>query len=168
MKICIIGHTCSGKTTLAKKLSEKYSLPVLHLDNTYWGADGQERTREEQSVLVAQFMEENEGGWIIDGNYFEVCPIRFEDCDKTYFLDFGGFLCYRRARKRYKETFGQKRDDCPVDDTLDFSTLLWTLHYCRTEEMYEEYANILNRGEGEKLTFEKPRDLEKHLESLDK
>ncbi len=33
MKIRIIGNSGSGKTTVARKLSEHFSIPVLHMDS---------------------------------------------------------------------------------------------------------------------------------------
>lgn len=166
MKICIIGHSGAGKSTLARALGEKYSIPVLHLDNTYWYDDWQERPRSEQSAQVVEFMENNPENWIIEGNYLDVCPNRFDDCDRIYFLDFGRFLCFKQARKRYKEYKGQVRPDCPCKEKFDLSFALWILYYGRTKERYEWYADVMSRCEGDKFVFKNTKELDGYLASL--
>lgn len=39
MKICVIGYSGAGKSTLAQILGNKFNLPVLHMDATYWYGD---------------------------------------------------------------------------------------------------------------------------------
>ena len=166
MKICIIGHSGAGKSTLAKLLGEKYSIPVLHLDNTYWYDDWQERNANDQAALIVQFMEENPDNWIIEGNYLDICRTRFDDCDRIYFLDFGWFTCLKQARKRYKEFKGQTRPDFPCPTKFDFSFLMWILYYGRTEDRYEWYYDSINRCEGEKFVFSKRKELDEYLQNL--
>ena len=91
MKICIIGYSGSGKSTLADLLGEKYALPVLHMDATFWYGNWQYRSREEQSDIVRKFMSENSDGWIIEGNYEKL------DAEFIFWLLFVG-----RTRKRRK------------------------------------------------------------------
>ena len=79
MKICVTGYSGAGKSTLAKILGKKYNLPVLHLDATFWFGNWQHRTREEQANIVRSFMKENSQGWVIDGNYFHISLVRFEE-----------------------------------------------------------------------------------------
>jgi adenylate kinase family enzyme len=50
-KIHIIGSVGSGKTTLARNLSRKYSIPYYELDNVVWkrhNAEDKRRSEEER------------------------------------------------------------------------------------------------------------------------
>ncbi len=125
MKICIIGYSGSGKSTLADLLGEKYALPVLHMDATFWYGNWQYRSREEQSDIVRKFMSENSDGWIIEGNYAKICLDRFTECDKVYFLNCNRFVCFKQAVKRFKENKGTVRADCPCPEKLDAEFIFW-------------------------------------------
>ncbi|MBO7508145.1 MAG: AAA family ATPase, partial [Clostridia bacterium] len=102
MKIEVIGYAGSGKSTLAKTLADIYNIPVLHLDNTKFFGDWQERTVEEQTKIVQDFLDANEN-WVIDGNFTKICPQRFEMTDMTIYLNFNRFKCFWSAYKRAKQ-----------------------------------------------------------------
>ena len=46
-RILVIGCPGSGKTRLARQLSEKLGLPVVHLDRLWWTGDWENVSREE-------------------------------------------------------------------------------------------------------------------------
>ena len=76
MKIAILGTSGSGKSTLAKRLGERYGLPVLHMDTVHFLPGWVERPFAEEEAIVRQFLDENAGGWVIDGNYAKTCYAR--------------------------------------------------------------------------------------------
>ena len=76
MKIAILGTSGSGKSTLAKRLGERYGLPVLHMDTVHFLPGWVERPFAEEEAIVRQFLDENAGGWVIDGNYTKTCYAR--------------------------------------------------------------------------------------------
>lgn len=166
MKICIIGYSGAGKSTLADVLGEKLSLPVLHLDATFWYGDWQSRSREEQSVIVRKFMSDNKGGWVIDGNYAKICLERFSECDAVYFLNYNRFVCFRQAVKRYKKYKGTVRPDCPCLERLDAEFIYWLLYKGRTRKKREVITNLLSVSSGKKYIFKNRKQLEKHLNSI--
>ena len=51
-KIMIIGCCGSGKTTLAKKLSNKLNLPLIHLDKLNWRDNWENISKEEFDDLL--------------------------------------------------------------------------------------------------------------------
>ena len=82
MKIAILGTSGSGKSTLAKCLGERYGLPVLHMDTVHFLPGWVERPFAEEEAIVRQFLDENAGGWVIDGNYSKTCYARrLEEAD---------------------------------------------------------------------------------------
>ena len=83
MKIAILGTSGSGKSTLAKRLGERYGLPVLHMDTVHFLPGWVERPFAEEEAIVRQFLDENAGGWVIDGNYSKTCYARrLKEADK--------------------------------------------------------------------------------------
>ncbi len=166
MKICIIGYSGSGKSTLADLLGEKYALPVLHMDATFWYGNWQYRSREEQSDIVRKFMSENSDGWIIEGNYAKICLDRFTECDKVYFLNYNRFVCFKQAVKRFKENKGTVRPDCLCPEKLDAEFIFWLLFAGRTRKRRKIVKNLFEKASGKKYVFKNRRQLIKHLSSL--
>ena len=66
-RIIVVGTSCSGKTTLAKKLSKMLSIPHFELDQLYWIKGWQPRPVEEFKELVVKALSGE--SWITDGNY---------------------------------------------------------------------------------------------------
>ncbi|MCH5157501.1 MAG: DNA topology modulation protein FlaR [Clostridiales bacterium] len=162
MKIQIIGYSGSGKSTLARKLGEITDIPVLHLDNTHFYGDWQERTVEEQAQIVRDFMAANDS-WIIDGNYTSVATERFDMTDMTVFMDFNRWHCffsaYRRARK-YRNT---NRPDLPCPDKFDRSFRRWILWDSRKKKFRQKVLRNLNATNGAKIVLKNRRQVDKFL-----
>jgi adenylate kinase family enzyme len=69
MKILIIGIVASGKTTLAKRLSKKVSVPWYELDSVvhHKTLTGRyKRSAEEQIEVIKEI--DKKGAWIFDGS----------------------------------------------------------------------------------------------------
>jgi len=167
MKIQIIGYSGAGKSTLAKALGEIYNVPVLHLDNVQFYGDWQEKSKQEQNEIVNKFLDENDG-WVIDGNYTEVAPRRFEISDITIYLNFNRFFCYRSCKRRYKQHRFIPRESCPCPDKFDKSFRRWILIDGRTKKRKQKNMNNLNKTKGEKLIFTNRKQVNAWLNTLKK
>ena len=111
MKIAILGTSGSGKSTLAKRLGETYGLPVLHMDTVHFLPGWVERPFEEEETIIRRFLDENEKGWVIDGNYTKTCYARrLEEADKIIVLWFSPLVCLWRAVRRWQQNKGRVRD----------------------------------------------------------
>lgn len=111
MKIAILGTSGSGKSTLAKRLGERYGLPVLHMDTVHFLPGWVERPFAEEEAIVRQFLDENAGGWVIDGNYSKTCYARrLEEADKIIVLWFSPLVCLWRAVRRWQQNKGRVRE----------------------------------------------------------
>jgi len=64
-KICVIGNSCSGKTTVSLKLAERYSLPVHHIDSIQYLKGLEWRNPDETRAILSDISLSSE--WIIDG-----------------------------------------------------------------------------------------------------
>jgi len=86
-RISIIGCSCSGKSTLAKKLSDKLIIPAHYLDqlahypNTNW------QRSSDQALIAAHNDILKQDQWIIDGNYSICMPERLAAATAVVWLD---------------------------------------------------------------------------------
>ncbi len=100
-RICIIGYSSSGKSTLAKKLGEKYDLPIHHLD-IYHHIDGtnwEPKPKEEFIALHDAAIAEDK--WVIEGNYSSTMPQRFARADLIIHVRMNRFGCLYRFLCRH-------------------------------------------------------------------
>lgn len=114
MRITIIGNCASGKSTLARKISEKFTIPHIHLDRFWFDANGhllkkgdtegkeqvQEFIRAETEGLIAQ------DAWVSDGWYSRVQPLIAERADQVIFLD---IPLWRRLVNHFHRVFFTER-----------------------------------------------------------
>ncbi|MBG5918808.1 AAA family ATPase [Providencia stuartii] len=115
MKVCIIGISGAGKTTLAKKLSIKFNTPAYAYDDVYWDKSNGEYIKNTQEVMNSLISDiKYQGGWIVEGAYDRRMTSFFEECSliirlKTpyrvcAFRIIKRFLLARIARQKPKET----------------------------------------------------------------
>jgi len=162
MKLQIIGYSGSGKSTLAIRLALFYRIPVLHLDNVKFYGNWEERTAEEQNLLVRQFMTDNEN-WVIDGNYFDVAPERLSLADVTVCLAFNRFYCYRMCRRRYKNSKGKARESCPCPEKFDWEFRRWILFDGRTAARARKMRVLMHLANKTHYIFKTKRQLDAWL-----
>ena len=167
MKIQIIGYSGSGKSTLARKLGEIANIPVLHLDNTHFYGDWQERTAEEQAEIVRDFMARNDS-WIIDGNYTAVATERFAMTDLTIFMNFNRWHCFFSAYRRARKYRGRPRPDLPCPDKFDRSFRRWILWDSRKKEFRQKILRNINATQGRKVTLKNRRQVKAFVEQFAK
>lgn len=106
MKVYIVGGPGSGKTTYAKKLSEKYKIPHVELDEMYWINEGNrhyqiKRNGNERAKMLESAISENVE-WICDGAYYDgwVDPV-FDKADKVIVLQPPRWVRQYRCVKRF-------------------------------------------------------------------
>lgn len=103
MKIHIIGGSGSGKSHLARALSEEYGIPHYDLDELQWdnssNAYGRKRAREERGLLLDDILKNPD--WIIEGVYYTWCRRCFEDADRIYLLNVPRYKYRYRIIRRF-------------------------------------------------------------------
>lgn len=86
-RICVIGPSNSGKSTLANWLGKKLDLKITHLDqlayapNTDWKRRPKEDFRADHDKMI------QEERWVMDGNYRETMPQRLDRATSVIWLD---------------------------------------------------------------------------------
>lgn len=69
MKIMVTGYSGSGKSTICRRLQDRYQLPALHLDAVQFLLGWKVRAKAGQQRIIQTFLNEHPDGWVIDGNY---------------------------------------------------------------------------------------------------
>jgi adenylate kinase family enzyme len=108
-RICIIGGSSTGKSTLARKLGDKYGFPVHHLDQYHHEPHGNWIARPAEEYLKLHNTAIASEHWIIEGNYTRSMPQRFERADTIIQLSMNRFGSLWRAIQRHfsKHRIGQ-------------------------------------------------------------
>lgn len=164
MKITIMGFSGSGKSTLARELGQELSLPVLHFDAIHFLPGWVETSREEKREKVRAFLEMHPSGWVIDGNYLQICPeMRFPVSDVILFLDFPRWLCLLRVLRRWSKNRGKTRPDmapgCP--EKLDWEFVRWVLWDGRRQSRRKTMLEVGQQNPKAWVRLTSPRALRK-------
>lgn len=126
-RILIIGSGGAGKSTLSKKLAEKWKLPLVHLDALFWNAGWVPTPKQEFRKIIQAKLAEDE--WIIDGNFDSTLAFRAKYADLIIFLDFPKVLCTYRVLKRAWKYRGTTRPDmapgCTEKIDIEFAKWVW-------------------------------------------
>lgn len=123
-KIIIIGSCGAGKSTVSKRISKKFNLPLINLDQLYWKPGWTRTPREEWRKKVEDLARKDK--WVMEGNYQNTFDIRFPACDAVIFLDVNRFVCFWRIWKRriLKNRF-DKLNKC--NEKINFQFMKWVL-----------------------------------------
>jgi adenylate kinase family enzyme len=152
MKLLVIGCPGSGKSTLSKRLSNKYNVPVLHLDVLKHIDNNTRISRDELVQKINEFVNNNDS-WIIDGNYMSTLDFRLGLCDKVILLDIGTEECLKNVFLRSESN--EIRDDIALgfdnsildDDFIDFIKNYNTVSLPIVEELLKKHKKQVIRLE---------------------
>jgi adenylate kinase family enzyme len=171
-RIAVVGTTGSGKTTLARRISERLSIPHVELDALHWGPDW-------TPVPLQVFQERTVralGGdaWVSDGNYSKVRDIVWRRADTVIWLDYPlpvilGRLTWRTLRRVFmrEELWSGNRERFSVQFFTRDSLFLWAFRTFPRRRW--EYPLLFQRPEYAHLRvicLHSPQATRKWLENL--
>ena len=168
----ILGPVGSGKSMLARRLSERTKLPVVHMDLLFWRAGWTPAPREAARQALRQAIAGRR--WILDGNFLpeesDGWDERFERADTVVFLDVPRRTCLRRVVGRVLRERGARRPDLPegCDEGLGLDVIRWIWSYPRRER--PRVLRLLARVEGRRAAVHHLRaaaDFERFLRGRD-
>jgi adenylate kinase family enzyme len=167
MKIQILGHSASGKSTFAKKIASLYGLTPTYIDRIAWGKNWTFNDDETINKGLDEVLQQD--AWVIDGNYsrFHV-EKRLDDADCIYIFLFNRFGCLRNAFKRAKQYKHQSResmgDECP--EKLDLAFIWWILHKGRSKKQRKFYRNVIDTYASKVVVFKNHKQVENYLKLM--
>ena len=102
-RICVVGTTGCGKSTLADSLARWMNIPHIELDSFYWKPGWIESDRANMRTLVREVTLTD--AWIIDGNYGFLRDILWPRAEALVWLDYPlGLILWRLWRRTWKRT----------------------------------------------------------------
>lgn len=146
MKIYIVGTSGSGKSSLARGLSRKLSIPHTELDNLSFIPGWIERPRDQFKADVLAIVQSP--SWILCGNYSLVQQEIFEAADQIIWLNYPFPKVFWRVTRR---TFRRLilREPCCNGNYESFwrqfftkySIFWWVIHtYSRRKREYMQFS----------------------------
>jgi adenylate kinase family enzyme len=125
-RVVVIGGSCSGKTTVARRLSQILGVAHVELDALHHGPNWNEAPADVLQERVRAALEAAPEGWVVDGNYFgKLGGFVLERADTVVWLDVAYGTVVRRVlwrtlsrfvtraelwngnRERLRDTFGR-------------------------------------------------------------
>lgn len=147
-RISVIGCSGSGKTTMARALSQTLGIPRLELDSVYHQPNWTPLPEDEFVSRVADFTDADR--WVVDGNYTSlgVNDVVFDRADTVVWVDMPRHVVMRRVISR---SFGRAftgeelwngnterwANLFKVDPEENIITWAWT-RYASTKSKYEQ------------------------------
>jgi len=165
-RVAVIGSPGAGKTIFSRKLAEKTSLPLVHLDIYYNDEKlGFKEDRAAWEKLVSELVAKPE--WIMDGNYGSTFPLRFERADTIIFLDYKRWRALMGVYKRRLQYHSKLRPDMPEGwrekTDRNFMRYVWNFNKKSRSIIF---AAAEPDHHQKMIIFRKPKDAENYLRSL--
>lgn len=166
-RINVVGTSGSGKSTLSRRLSQVLDAPLIEMDGIYWGSQWTHLT---DSEFVAELQNRlQQPRWVLDGNYFDTIPTKWENVDAVVWLDYSFFTVFRQVvwrsfqRGILKEKLwgGDNHETIWKSFFTRDSIILWAINTFRsnrtkyekflTDEKYQhiQFIRLKNRKETE-------------------
>lgn len=98
-RVVVIGTSCSGKSTFARRLAEILDCPWIELDRLHWLPDWEPRPLDEFRRHMAE--KASQDRWVIDGNYSsKVRDIVWPRATHIVWLNYSFPIIFSRALRR--------------------------------------------------------------------
>ena len=171
-RINVVGTTGSGKTTVAKLLSERLGLRLIELDALFWKPDWGQTFDDEFLPSVDEATCGDR--WVLDGNYSRTRSIVWPRADTIVWLDYRfprvfwqllgrtirrsitGEVLWNGCRERFRKSVFSKD-----------SILLWCLKtYWRRRRNFPKVFQQLEHQHIQVFRFRTPRAFRQWLRSL--
>ncbi|HEX6147283.1 MAG TPA: adenylate kinase [Acidimicrobiia bacterium] len=99
-RVSVVGNSGSGKTTVARAISDRLGIPHLELDAIYHQPGWSARPEAEMRRLLTEFVEQDR--WVVDGNYTSlgVADLVWPRADTLVWLDLPRRVVMRQVISR--------------------------------------------------------------------
>ncbi len=163
-KMVVLGVSASGKSTFARKLSEKLGIPLIHIDELMWNP-GWEYIGDERTVQLIKEASEKER-WIIEGYIEKDARIDlFNKADVLIYLDYPAWLPALRYIKRWWQHRKDPRPElpgCPEKFSFEFLARVY-----KKKEVYRLEQLFKNGDYNAKIIrLKSPKDTKRILDRI--
>ena len=149
LRVAVVGTSCSGKTTLARKIAQANGIPHIELDSLFWGPNWTPLPIEDFRELVKNAVAAQ--SWVVDGNYSSVRDVIWPRATHLVWLNLPFTVVFWRALSRtvkrvitQEELFAANRETARLA-FFDRDSILWWVirtHHRRRRE----YKALLSGG----------------------
>lgn len=138
-RICIIGPSSSGKSTLGERLAEKVGASVIHLDQLAHHPGTNWVRRDNDDFVARHDAAINQERWVADGNYSICMPQRLQRATAVIWLDPPLLGCiYRYIRRCFGKTSARPGVLENATQEFNLSLIKYTLGvYPKNRKRYE-------------------------------
>lgn len=127
-RICIIGGSGTGKTTLAKNLGKQLNLPVYYIDGIHHLKNWEIRDKDERDKIILEII--NKDKWIIDGTYKSTLKQRLKKADCVIYLDYSTFAQIRGILGRFIKKHGKEKEEIPgCKEKMSWDFFWWVVNW---------------------------------------
>ena len=165
-RVLLVGCGGAGKSTMARAMGERFSLPVVHLDRLWWLPGWEHISREEFDEKLSIELKKPE--WIIEGNYSRTFAMRLKSADFCILLDLDTAACLKSAYARWETYRGRSRPDMTegCEERVDPEFEQWILDFKR--DVFPGMLEILNEGGVEHRIFTSREEAYAWLDSFER
>jgi adenylate kinase family enzyme len=172
-RVSVVGTSCSGKTTMARRLAGALGIPHVELDAIQWLPDWQPRPVDDFRARVSQAAAGE--SWVMDGNYHAVRDLIWARATHVVWLDLPFTVVFFRALSRTirrvirrEELFSGNRETFRNSFLSRDSIIVWVLKtYHRRRR---EYPAMMASGQYPLITFirlRSQREADRLVQDLD-
>lgn len=163
MRTLIVGGVGSGKTTLAKYLSEFFDRPFFSIDSIVYDENNKKRDVEEQNKIANKINRENKD-YIIEGVLRDNLDFLLNVCDEIIFLDYPTKITLKRIKIRHlKQKLGLEKCDYVPDKEMYNNMIKWCKEFNRDKLM-----NKLSKYSKKLLIIRNDKELKVYYKYLEK
>lgn len=170
-RVVVVGTSCAGKSTCARRLAEALNAPHIELDLLHWGPHWTPRHDWPGNVAEAVQAER----WVCDGNYSAARDLVWPRATATIWLDYSFPRVMSRALRRTVRRVVTREPVCNGNREsfrlafLSRESILWwviTTHQRRRREYVKLLAERAANGH-RVWAFHKPAELEQFLRRVE-
>jgi adenylate kinase family enzyme len=165
-RIVILGNSGSGKSSLARRLSEQFGLPIIHLDGLFWEPGGFDRKRSKETVYAEIATLATGQCWIVEGVFGELVQAFLPNADLLIWLNLDWATCRQSLLQRGSES--SKQLDRQAAETNFTKLIEWAAAYWQRDDArsYQGHQALFTQFGGDKHSFTTRSEVDAFVASL--